>query len=207
VDFEGGVRKLFRIQSASDPLPESSKMWRIIRSTPQFFRNLQWTSDGERLWEKLWKQQSNEQNKRYRLHILTGSPRFAVNDKYAWCETHLNVELQLIDMVGPKKRHERQNIPKKTTQPNHTVTKVIACHSSNKHCECRNPGDVLIDDRETLRTMWEQAGGVFVHHTSTDRTLHELIELGVLPLPKKHESVPEASALVNNDEGQDSTQR
>jgi hypothetical protein len=169
---------------------------------------LQWTSDGERLWETLWKQQqqTNALNKRYRLHILTGSPRFAVYDKHAWCETHLNVELQLIDMVGPKKRHERQNFPKnqtKTTHPNNNndnnntsmnvVTKVIACHSSNKHRECKNHGDVLIDDRETLRTMWEQAGGVFVHHTSTETTLQRLTELGVLFSPNQEEKLTSSS--------------
>lgn len=179
VDFEGGVRKLFRIKDPTDPLPDTSLMWRIIRSTPQFFRNLEWTSDGERLWETLWKQQ------RYRVHILTGAPRYAVHDKHAWCETHLNVELQLMDMVGPKKRHERQNFPMKqknatANKKNNHVTKVIACHSVNKHCECRNNGDVLIDDRESLRTAWEQAGGIFVHHTSTETTLQRLTELGIL---------------------------
>ncbi|HEX8527898.1 hypothetical protein [Allosphingosinicella sp.] len=37
-------------------------------------------------------------------------------------------------------------------------------------------GDVLVDDQERHRHLWEEAGGVFVHHRSVDRTLAELAE-------------------------------
>ena len=37
-------------------------------------------------------------------------------------------------------------------------------------------GDVLVDDQERHRHLWEEAGGIFVHHRSVDRTLAELAE-------------------------------
>jgi 5' nucleotidase, deoxy (Pyrimidine), cytosolic type C protein (NT5C) len=32
-----------------------------------------------------------------------------------------------------------------------------------EHC---HPGDVLVDDRDQHRRLWEQAGGLFIHHKS-----------------------------------------
>jgi len=39
---------------------------------------------------------------------------------------------------------------------------------------------VLIDDRLALREAWEENGGIFVHHTSAERTLEVLRERGIL---------------------------
>ena len=39
---------------------------------------------------------------------------------------------------------------------------------------------VLIDDRIDLAENWEARGGIFVHHTHTERTLRILKEHGVL---------------------------
>ena len=44
-------------------------------------------------------------------------------------------------------------------------TPVITCLAREKHWHCR-PGDVLVDDRGKYRTLWEDAGGVFVLHRS-----------------------------------------
>lgn len=35
-------------------------------------------------------------------------------------------------------------------------------------------GDVLVDDRTQHRHLWEEMGGIFVHHVSVERTLEEL---------------------------------
>jgi hypothetical protein len=42
------------------------------------------------------------------------------------------------------------------------------------------PGDVLVDDNPKFCELWEEAGGVFVHHTSAECTLAALTELGLL---------------------------
>jgi len=42
---------------------------------------------------------------------------------------------------------------------------VITTSAALKREHC-HPGDVLVDDRDQYRHLWEQAGGVFIHHTS-----------------------------------------
>jgi hypothetical protein len=39
------------------------------------------------------------------------------------------------------------------------------------------PGDVLVDDRDTHRQLWEDAGGIFVHHKNAEDTLRQLAEI------------------------------
>jgi hypothetical protein len=59
------------------------------------------------------------------------------------------------------------------------VTNVITCWSSNKYHESGHRA-VLIDDRVDIGQAWEKAGGIFVHHTNTDRTLEQLRARGIL---------------------------
>ena len=44
------------------------------------------------------------------------------------------------------------------------------------------PGDVLVDDRENHRHLWEQAGGIFVHHRTAEDSLRQLA--GIYPSVK-----------------------
>jgi hypothetical protein len=39
---------------------------------------------------------------------------------------------------------------------------------------------ILIDDRDSLRETWEQAGGVFVHHVDAETTIQKLKDHGIL---------------------------
>ena len=57
---------------------------------------------------------------------------------------------------------------------------VICCMARDKHTFIRGPGDILIDDRERAEEPWVRAGGTFVLHESTERTVLQLLELGVL---------------------------
>ena len=46
-----------------------------------------------------------------------------------------------------------------------------------EHC---HPGDVLVDDRDKHRHLWEQAGGVFIHHKGARSSIAELRAKGFL---------------------------
>ena len=46
-----------------------------------------------------------------------------------------------------------------------------------EHC---HPGDVLVDDRDKHRKLWEDAGGVFIHHKTAERSIAELREKGFI---------------------------
>jgi hypothetical protein len=200
VDFQAGVAVLEKAhfaspQHAHKPFP----MWNRIQRTPHFYRTLPWTADGKDLWKAI---------ATLRPHILTGVPwatSTAARDKFDWCQRELllppQVKWQWRNMVGSKKTHVRVNLhrplPSTTTTTSMITTTtaaaeetalptmaVITCWSQNKPCECRRPGDILIDDRpdaNDVRARWEQAGGVFIHHTSARETIQGLMQLGVLP--------------------------
>lgn len=53
---------------------------------------------------------------------------------------------------------------------------VITTLARDKHLHMTK-GDVLVDDRENHRKLWEDAGGIFVHHVSADETLRRLSEI------------------------------
>ncbi|HZZ68163.1 MAG TPA: hypothetical protein VFE18_08305 [Phenylobacterium sp.] len=46
-----------------------------------------------------------------------------------------------------------------------------------EHCA---PGDVLVDDRDQHRALWEQAGGLFIHHTSAQASIAALRAAGYI---------------------------
>ena len=55
-------------------------------------------------------------------------------------------------------------------------TRIITCMAVDKRNHCRT-GDVLVDDTLKHRHLWEEAGGIFVHHRTVDETLTELGKL------------------------------
>jgi hypothetical protein len=58
-------------------------------------------------------------------------------------------------------------------------TKMITCMSAEKRTYMK-PGDILVDDYLKYRHLWEEAGGIFVHHESADKSIDALYDLGVL---------------------------
>jgi len=54
--------------------------------------------------------------------------------------------------------------------------KIITTLARKKHLHME-PGDVLVDDRENHRKLWEDAGGVFVHHRNAADTIRRLAEI------------------------------
>jgi hypothetical protein len=52
-------------------------------------------------------------------------------------------------------------------------TPIITCMAVDKRRHGR-AGDVLVDDTLKHRHLWEEAGGIFVHHRSAAQTLREL---------------------------------
>jgi hypothetical protein len=171
VDFERGVLKL-------TGRPPYKGMWpRVHQQDLHFYRDLEWTADGNELWEAIWPLRPN---------ILTGVTTGSTvkRDKFEWCKRELCVEVNWRDMAAPGKTHQRvENEKDKDDENDRSLCTVITCWSANKHLECRD-GDILIDDRpdgHDLQENWEDAGGIFIHHVSTEQTLRELRELGILP--------------------------
>ena len=55
-------------------------------------------------------------------------------------------------------------------------TRIITTMAVDKRRHCQS-GDVLVDDTLKYRHLWEEAGGIFVHHRSVKETLDELGQL------------------------------
>jgi hypothetical protein len=56
---------------------------------------------------------------------------------------------------------------------------VITTTAALKREHCR-PGDALVDDRDKYRRLWENAGGVFIHHRRASASIRQLHEQGFL---------------------------
>ena len=52
-------------------------------------------------------------------------------------------------------------------------TRIITCMAADKREHCRN-GDVLVDDTVKHRHLWEQAGGIFLHHRDAQSSIMAL---------------------------------
>ena len=161
-----------------DELPNQGMMWGAISKADQFYAKLPWTVDGKVLWNELKKN-----NQTTNLDVLTGVPRHNKSraEKFAWCKRELGIEANHVDMAGKKSAHELVTGRRKDKEG---IVNVITCWSKNKHCESK-ANHILIDDRLALREKWEQRGGIFIHHTSAERSIKLLRERGVLLIDRE----------------------
>ena len=87
-DFEAGVQ---RVTGRGTRDQTVSKMWSRVLSHPGFFSSLDWTKDGEKLWDFI---------KEYKPTILTGLPYSCKNtirkDKIRWCNQKLGADIDVI---------------------------------------------------------------------------------------------------------------
>ena len=53
---------------------------------------------------------------------------------------------------------------------------IITTMARQKHLHME-PGDVLVDDRENHRHLWENAGGIFIHHKDAADSIRQLAKI------------------------------
>jgi hypothetical protein len=51
--------------------------------------------------------------------------------------------------------------------------RMTTCMARDKRNHAKD-GDVLVDDNDKFRHLWEQAGGIFVHHKNAEASIAEL---------------------------------
>ena len=54
-------------------------------------------------------------------------------------------------------------------------TRIITTLARDKRDHAKE-GDVLVDDQDKHRHLWEEVGGIFVHHRSAKQSIAELRE-------------------------------
>jgi hypothetical protein len=155
VDFDRGVFEI------TGKYPHQFKnvgyMWSALEKDPTFWVKLHWTRDGQMLWDFI-----SQNNTKFNVQILTGLPEGNLKQssdgfKRAWCNYHLGRPVATDHACGP-------------------TIKVNTCTGSKKYKFC-GMGDILIDDRYDYKEDWENAGGIFVHHTSSEKTIQELTKI------------------------------
>ena len=122
-------------------------LWKKITKCPNFFETLNWAEQGEELWSFIKEHQQD-----LSVSILTGIPtgksgKEVKKQKMMWCASHLS-----------------DQIP------------VLVCQTADKHIYS-GQNHVLIDDNPELAEEWEEKGGTFIRHTSTQATKQQLSSL------------------------------
>ena len=174
-DFDAGVKRLCNGQSPRE-LPKGY-MWNCIANTEDFYCDLPWMRDGRALWDAIRPLQPN---------ILTGVPknRDAREQKATWCQRELGVPVNHVDMAGSKSTHcivRGRKWSQSVREVEVVFLNTYIVMMNGAHIVHRLPLDsILIDDNEDLKEKWESRGGIFVHHTDTERTLRKLKEHGIL---------------------------
>lgn len=121
--------------------------WKLIESKPTFYRDIPVMSDAHSLYE--YCVLFCIQHRITGPAILTGLP-------------------SSIDACS------NQKVDWRNAHFPHAPIQCCAAKDKFRFCQ---PGDILVDDYLRYRVAWEDAGGVFVHHTSAAQSIAELGEL------------------------------
>jgi hypothetical protein len=92
-DVDNGLQKILQKNSRNINTYPPAILSRIIRNTPNFFKNLEWTPNGQELWLKI---------KKYNPIILTRQAYHGIEterieaDKREWCAKNLGSDIRVI---------------------------------------------------------------------------------------------------------------
>jgi hypothetical protein len=141
IDFDKGYEKLTGRDIRGQHLTDESFWGPINRAGYDFWFNLEWMSDGKKLWGYIEK---------YNPELLSAPSRQPDSRvaKHDWVKKHL--EGVTLNLRSAKHK-------KDFAAPNH----------------------ILIDDRVDNINSWIDAGGIGILHTSTEKTIKELKQLGL----------------------------
>lgn len=141
VDFDKGYHELtgrdIRGEFYSD-----THFWDPINAAgKKFWLDLEWMSDGKKLWHYIEK---------YKPKLLSAPSRSDDSrvGKHEWVER----ELHGVPLLLRTAKHKK---------------------------DFATPDSILIDDRIDNIEGWVGAGGIGIHHSSTDNTIKELKKLGL----------------------------
>ncbi|MDC7221320.1 MAG: hypothetical protein PQJ59_15395 [Spirochaetales bacterium] len=147
VDFNRGVH-FYTGKSPEDQTPK--QMWSVLSHVKNFYAKLDWTEDGQDLWEK---------TRILDPVIITGLPlgKWAEPQKREWCRRELGEDIPVI-CGKSKEKH------------------LLAWDWLHEN-DLSHATPILIDDRLNLKFPWEESGGQFILHFSAEESLNQLQQL------------------------------
>ena len=153
-DFDSGVVdicSLPRPRQGHDSSEQNNRMWEAIRESGHFYRRLKPMPGAVEMFDAVYKVYGD------RCEILTGVPKPKRNipeagqDKIDWAREYLNPDV----VVNTVLREDKINY-------------------------CFGPEYVLIDDYTKNGLEWKKKGGTVINHSSSEDTLEQLKDLGIL---------------------------
>lgn len=149
-DFVGGAKKALGMDIEDyRRINGLAETWKILEETPDFYANLDRLPDADELVHKVMDIWSDNLVIHDLPIILTACPwgDWAAPQKQLWKKKYYPY-LEMITTDG----------------------------GENKYHHC-TPDDILIDDYLKYKDLWEQAGGIFLHHINTKNSLMLLEEV------------------------------
>ena len=155
-DFERGVREICGLEPISQNAKNNdskaeNEMWEAIRKSGHFYDYLELMPSAKEMFDAVYGKYGDK------CEILTGIPKpkrgivTAGDDKKAWVKRLLSKDVKV-------------NIVYREEKPQY----------------CTGRDCVLIDDFEKNIKEWEAMGGTGIMNKSTDQTMAELRELGII---------------------------
>ena len=153
LDMDGVIVNLekgaFKVHGKQLSDVKRPERWDKISDTKDFWKNLEWMPGSKKLWNFL---------KPYKPSIMSAYAKSEPNSakgKEEWLKK--NVEKLPRSRINLVMRSDKQRFARdgRTQAPN-----------------------ILIDDHEKNIREWESKGGIGIHHTSVERTIARLKEIG-----------------------------
>jgi len=148
VDFVKGAESLTGKSITDWSKGSKSEKWGMIKSNPNFWRELPWMSGGKQLWSYISK---------FDPHILS-----------AYVEESFDP-----NCIPGKTEWLRRN----AGMSNRSKINLVRRKEKKLFAKKGNPS-ILIDDYEKNVREFINAGGKAIHHTNTSKTISELKKLG-----------------------------
>jgi 5'(3')-deoxyribonucleotidase len=149
-DFDRGLRELCGMDPAQGK-NRREDIWGRVKSVGHFYDKLELMPGAKELFDAIYSEYGD------RCEILTGVPKpdkgipGAGEDKINWMRRMLSEDIKMNIVL----REEKRNY-------------------------CKGRGCILIDDLYDNIRVWDEYGGTGILHRSSEETLAELREMGVL---------------------------
>lgn len=141
-DFDGAFEKLF---GKSTDSVNDDELWRLIASygRDRFFSELPWMPGGQEMF------------------------------KFAWDNF---LQVKILSALGRSDKIDGQTTKGKLTWLRHNLPQlrmddIILVPNKHKKRHYSKPGDIIIDDNETVIQEWTRKGGIAIFHKTASETI------------------------------------
>ena len=161
-DFDKGYKELTGVTTKHADAQGKEEFWGLFRNNlndknieeEDYWANLEWMSDGKELWDYV------KEHKPYVLSAPSTDQTIPREERY---KLHNNSSMRGKNTWGQR----LDNMKKMYFRP------------AKLKADYAGPNKILIDDRKDTIDMWNQKGGIGIHHTSTASTIDQLKKLNL----------------------------